>query len=254
MEFRIADSTIRVNVSDRDAALAAIEARLRAGRGFALATLNLDHLVKLREDARFRAAYGVHDFVSADGRPVQWLGRLAGRPVPLVTGSDLVRPLLAVAARANAPVGLVGGCEATMVLAAERLRAEIPGLDVRLCLAPSMGFDPEGEEARAVLDRLEGAGVRLALLALGAPRQERLAALGRARWPGMGFVSIGAGLDFVAGAQRRAPLWMRRAALEWLWRLGGQPGRLAGRYLRCALILPGEALRAARLRGEARRP
>jgi len=91
-------------------------------------------------------------------------------------------------------------------------------------------------------------GAGLVFLALGAPKQERLAARGRALQPELGFVSIGAGLDFLAGSQRRAPRLVRRLALEWLWRAGSDPKRLAGRYARCAAILPGHALRAWRMR------
>jgi UDP-N-acetyl-D-mannosaminuronic acid transferase (WecB/TagA/CpsF family) len=64
----------------------------------------------------------------------------------------------------------------------------------------------------------------------------------------MGFVSIGAGLDFIAGFQTRAPLWVRRIAMEWLWRMLSDPRRLAKRYLDCALVLPDLAL-AARKQG-----
>ena len=76
-------------------------------------------------------------------------------------------------------------------------------------------------------------------LALGAPKQEILAARGLTLQPALGFVSIGAGLDFIAGAQTRAPLWVRRIAMEWAWRMASHPRRLARRYLDCAAILPG---------------
>ena len=59
----------------------------------------------------------------------------------------------------------------------------------------------------------------MALLALGAPRQEIFAARCRELLPDIGFVSVGAGLDFIAGHQRRAPIWLQRLALEWLWRV-----------------------------------
>lgn len=244
MEFRVGPGVVRVNVADQPSLLAAMGARLAAGEGFAVATLNLDHLVKLRADAAFRAAYAAQDFVTADGRPVAAMARLAGRPAGLVTGSDLVRPALRLAAAAGAPVGFLGSTAASLEVAAVRLRREVAGLDVRAAAAPPMGFDPDGEDARRLLDGFAAAGVRVAFLALGAPKQERLAALGRARHPSMGLLCVGAGLDFVSGAQRRAPGALRRAGLEWLWRLAGDPRRLGGRYGACALALPGHAGRA----------
>ena len=249
MTFRVREScAVAVDIPDAATLLARVEDRLRAGEGVAVATLNLDHLVKLRLSAAFRAAYARQSHVTADGRPVVWLSRLAGRRVGLVTGADLVHPLAALAARTGMPVALLGADAPTLSRAAERLGSAHPGLVIVARVAPPYGLDPEGAEAMACLDRVRAAGARLCLLALGAPRQEILAARGLERVPGCVFVSVGAGIDFVAGTQRRAPLWMRRLALEWVWRMASDPRRLAGRYLRCAAILPGLALDALRLR------
>ncbi|MCX7644528.1 MAG: WecB/TagA/CpsF family glycosyltransferase [Rhodobacteraceae bacterium] len=233
--------------------LRAIEQRLDRGEGFAVATLNLDHIVKLRRDAVFRSAYAAQTHVVADGNPVVWLCRLAGRPeVALVPGSELIRPLAALAARKGVALALLGSTEPALRAAARQLEADHPGLAVAACLAPPMGFDPTGTAADALLDAVSASGARICLLALGAPKQEILAARGLARHLGLGFVSIGAGLDFIAGRQRRAPPWVRRIAMEWLWRMLSDPRRLARRYLDCALVLPG-LVRAAYREGRRRR-
>lgn len=248
MRFVVGSGVVGVNVPSREVLLAEVAARLAAGRGFAIATLNLDHLVKLEEDS-FRRAYAAHDLVTADGRPIVWMSRLAGRPVGLVTGSDLILPLARVAAGAGAPIGLFGANAETLAIAAARLREAVPGLRIAGAVAPPMGFDPEGPSAEAAVRDLRAAGARIVLVALGAPKQERFAALGRRIAPDLGFAGIGAGLDFIAGTQARAPAWARRLALEWLWRLLSDPRRLAGRYGRCLAVLPGHALRALSQRG-----
>lgn len=250
LDFRFGRQTLRITHGKRDAVLAEVGARLAAGQGFALATLNLDHLVKLRSDPRFLAAYQAHQIVVADGNPVVWLSRLAGRPVDLVSGADLVVPLARVAAGKATAVGMVGSTAETLEQAANYLERAVPGLRVAVKIAPAFGFDPDGDEAADILAQLRDNGIGLAFLALGAPRQERLAARGLALAPGTGFVSIGAGLDFLAGTQVRAPGWVRALALEWLWRLAQQPRRMLPRYAACAAILPGEAARALRQRGE----
>jgi exopolysaccharide biosynthesis WecB/TagA/CpsF family protein len=237
---------VTVNVRDRESLLSSLAPRLRAGEGFAIATLNLDHLVKLRTDPAFRDAYARHDFVTADGNPVVWLSHLAGEEVDLVTGADLVVPLARAATAAGRTVALVGSTQESLDKAGEALRVRSPGLQIALRIAPPMGFDPDGAEADAILDQLAGAGIGLAFIALGAPKQERLAARGRARAPNVGFASIGAGLDFLSGHQKRAPEWARRYALEWLWRMLSNPRRLFKRYVLSALILPGHALRSLR--------
>jgi exopolysaccharide biosynthesis WecB/TagA/CpsF family protein len=242
--LRIGAGSVVVNTPDRDALFSAIRGRLRQGAGFAVATLNLDHLVKLRASEAFREAYERHDLVVADGNPVVWLSRIARRPVALVPGADLVEPLTRLAAEEGVAVALVGATGETLADAGERLATRVPGLRIAARVAPGRGFDPDGEEAGEIIETLRHSGARLVLLALGAPRQERFAARARAALPGTGFVSIGAGLDFIAGSQRRAPAWVRRMALEWLWRMLSNPGRLARRYMLCALLLPRFALGA----------
>ena len=236
-----------VDIPTEAALLSAIAECFDQGKGFAIATLNVDHIVKLRRDAAFRRAYLAQTHVVADGNPVVWLTHLAGRrDIRLVPGSELITPLAALAARKSAPVAFFGSRDTVLQAAARQLQLDHPGLQVSACIAPPMGFDPDSPAADALLDDLAASGARLVFLALGAPKQERLAARGVARHPHMGFVSIGAGLDFIAGFQTRAPLWVRRIAMEWLWRMLSDPRRLAKRYLDCALVLPDLAIAARR--------
>ena len=248
MQFTYGDHTIRLNMPDMPALMAEVSRRFAKGQGFALATINLDHLVKLRSDPGFRAAYAAQDLVVADGNPIVWLSRMAGREVTLLPGSDLVLPLARLAAQDGIAVALVGSTESALQLAAEHLRAKVPGLTISAIIAPPMGFDPASDAAGAILKQVEDSGARLTFLALGAPKQELLAARGRQDTPGVGFASIGAGLDFLAGNQTRAPRWVRRIAMEWAWRMATAPRRLVPRYARCAAILPAEVIAARRLR------
>lgn len=228
-----------VNFPTEAALLADVEARLAAGQGFAIATINLDHVVKMQRNPAFLRAYRAHSHVVADGNPIVWLSHLAGRSdVQLVPGSELIAPMAALAARLGTPLAFLGSTAPVLDAAAAALQADNPGLKVAACLAPPYGFDPESPAADAMLDDVAASGARLCLLALGAPKQEILAARGLARHPQLGFLSIGAGLDFIAGHQTRAPVWVRKLALEWLWRMLLSPRRLARRYLDCALVLP----------------
>jgi len=244
---------VGVDTPDPGALFAKIDGSLRRGAGFAIATLNLDHLVKLRRSPRFRDAYARQTSIVADGNPVVWLSRLAGRPVALAPGSELIDPLCALAAAAAAPVALFGSTPEALAQAAERLEARHPGLAIVARIAPPYGLDPEGPQADACLDAVADSGARLCFVALGAPKQEIIAARGLERAPGCGFVSVGAGLDFIAGSQRRAPSWIRALAMEWLWRMLSDPRRLAKRYMDCALILPSLVLDALRQRWRAHR-
>lgn len=252
MKFRAGNHDVTVNVADWQSLEDALCERVARGEGFALATLNLDHLTKLRDPGPFRIAYDAQDFICADGNPITWCARLAGQPVALLPGSDLVLPLCSLAVDLDLPVGLLGSTEDSLAGAARVLRARLPGVQIAAMIAPPMGFDPASADADDVLRRLEAAGVRLCFLALGAPKQEMLAARGRAVTPGIGFASIGAGLDFLSGHQTRAPAWVRRLALEWLWRLLSSPARLTKRYALALRDLPGHLWRSWRM-GQSRR-
>ncbi|WP_246032389.1 WecB/TagA/CpsF family glycosyltransferase [Thalassobius vesicularis] len=249
MQFIIGTYQLAVNVPDWDALRSHVLARFAARQGFALATLNLDHLVKLRTDDGFRAAYQAQDLIVADGNPIVWMSRLAGQPLQLLPGSDMILPLCYLAAQADVPVALVGTTQPSLERAAATLTNQVPGLRVTECIAPPFGFDPQGEEADAILTRLQTAGIGLCFIALGAPKQELFAAHGRTVAPSVGFASIGAGLDFLSGQQKRAPRWVRAIQMEWLWRMLENPGRLFMRYMRCFRILPGHLFQSLSMRG-----
>lgn len=248
VQFRFDTVTIMVNIANRKALLAAVAQRFAAQAGFALATINLDHLVKLRTSPAFRIVYAAQDLVVADGNPIVWLSRLARRPVDLVPGSDMVIPLVQLAVQSGRRVALIGTTETALATAATALEAKIPGLKIALTIAPPMGFDPESYEAKAILDRLAAAEIGFCIIALPAGKQETIAALGRTLAPQTGFASFGAGLDFLAGSQTRAPHWMRALAMEWLWRALSDPRRMLPRYIACFAILPGQIVSAIRLR------
>lgn len=238
-----------VTVTDKEALLADLARRLTAGQGFSVATINLDHIVKLKHDPVFRRAYAAQTHVTADGNPVVWLHQLAGiSGIRLVTGADIVVPVVALTARLGLPLGLFGSTQASLEAAATQLQVDHAGLEVPFRVSPAMGFDPDGPDADAAIEAIAESGARVVLIALGAPKQERFVARAQQRLPHVGFLSIGAGVDFISGHQTRAPGWVRAVKAEWLWRMASSPGRLARRYGACFMILPGLTLKALKQR------
>jgi exopolysaccharide biosynthesis WecB/TagA/CpsF family protein len=227
-----------INVPNLSSAVSQIIQTANQSEGFAVFTLNLDHLDKLRRSASFRHAYAKAKYVTADGAPVAMLASRQGTRVERTTGSDLVLPLATAAARESISIYLYGTTADILASATLTLKQHagfnlvIAGTD-----SPAWGFEPDGPEADAALERIEASGARLCLVALGAPKQELFAARAVERGTKIGFVCIGAGLDFLSGAQIRAPQFMQSHGLEWLWRLALSPRRLASRYFRCALLM-----------------
>ena len=172
---------------------------------------------------------------------VAGVGTVLRLAVPLVApGSDVTALLLTRHLSPGEPVTIVG------------LRVRwLPALVARCGLAapahydPPMGFVGDPVAVGAAVAFVLAHPARLVLLAVGSPQQEVLAAAiaatGRATGTGL---CIGGSLEFLAGATRRAPRWMRRAGLEWLYRLGSDPGRLARRYLVDSPAVLGMLLRA----------
>ncbi len=246
--FSFGSTNIAINVTNHTRLLALLSQKLCDHDGFALATLNLDHVTKLNDSDAYRRAYSTHDIVVADGNPIVWLSRIAGRPVDRITGADLIKPLSRIAEQTKVKVALVGGTQASLDKAAAGLVQDFPSLEIVLKISPSYPFDIHSSEADQIYEALKESGAGLCFLALGAPKQELFAARGRFFAPGVGFVSVGAGLDFIAKTQTRAPKWIRQLAMEWAWRLCSDPVRLAPRYLKCAVVLPRQLLAALRLR------
>lgn len=232
-----------INIANQVQAIAEITDAAAHGESFSVCTLNLDHLDKLKREARLQHAYSMARFVTADGAPVALLASLQGTPVERTTGADLVVPLACAAAERGLPIYLFGTRPEVLAGASKVLAAHAGSrLEIVGSSSPARDFDPEGPEADAALDAIAASGARLCFVALGAPKQEVFSARGVTKGVRTGFVSIGAGLDFLVGEQVRAPAFMQKIGMEWFWRLASDPMRMTRRYARCAVVLAEIAL------------
>jgi N-acetylglucosaminyldiphosphoundecaprenol N-acetyl-beta-D-mannosaminyltransferase len=205
---------------------------LHHGRGGRIITPNVDILRIAHHDGEARQHIGQSTVVVADGTPVIWASRLAGRPLPArVPGSDLIWSLSDALSGAGYSVYLLGGTPGTADIAAARLRQRFPQLAVAGQLSPPFGFDQDPHRYAEVLDEVVAARPDLVFVGLGFPKQERVIGRLRERLAATWFMGCGAAINFVAGTHRRAPVWMQRSGLEWLHRLGSEPHRLMRRYL-----------------------
>jgi len=195
-----------------------------------IVTPNVDHVVKLDRaprDAEIWQAYDAAALRLCDSRIVAKLARMRGRALAVVPGSDLTAHLVTRIAAAGDRLCLIGGDEAMLA----DLRALRPDLDI-VQHVPPMGMLRKPDAMAAAAAFVRDAKARFTLLAVAMPQQEilalRVAEAGGAVGVGL---CIGASLDFLTGRKARAPLWMRRASLEWLHRLASEPKRLWRRYL-----------------------
>lgn len=194
------------------------------------------------EDPGFRDALDSFDIASADGQPIVWASRLLRRRLPgRVNGTDLMYSLLEVAEREGFAVYVLGAREAVLEAAIAELRRRYP--ELRLAGHRHGYFEPD--QQTAVVGEIARARADLLFVALPSPQKEWFLVEHASRL-GVGFaMGVGGSIDVLAGAYPRAPVWMQRASLEWLFRLLQDPGRMWKRYLGTNtrfLVLLGKAL------------
>lgn len=223
--------------ADQDRVIAWLRSRSSADAFAYVVTPNADHVVRLDEQANWdemQAAYREADVCLCDSRVMRLLGQLLGKQLTVTSGSDLVARLLPREVTPGQRLALIGGDPATR----DVLARIVPQAEV-VQHVPPMGLIDNSPAMDAAAAFGVAAGADYVLLAVGSPQQEivahRIAANPEARGTGL---CIGASVDFITGRAQRAPLWMRRFALEWLHRLLSNPKRLWRRYLlHCPRIL-----------------
>lgn len=193
-------------------------------------TVNVDHVVTARRDEEFLRVSREAALSVADGMPLVWGARGLGHPVPeRVTGVDLFEGLARMEGPAI-PTFLFGAMPEVAARAADAL-AMHPGVHVVGHMSPGPQELAHEGYMREAIETINQSGAKILAVALGAPKQELWLAKYAAELRVRIGIGIGATLDFMAGARRRAPRWMQRLGLEWLFRTLSEPIRLGKRYL-----------------------
>ena len=203
-------------------------------------TPNVDHVVNVQSLPAMQMAYREAALVVADGWPLVAASRWLGRPLPeRVAGSDLVPGILgACHAIPDFRVFLLGAAPGVAGQAAERIRRGWPHVQVCGVASPTQGFETDPAQCQAILNAINALAPHLLVVGLGAPKQEIWLRQYAPRLNARVAIAGGATIDYLAGIQRRAPVWVQRLRMEWLFRLLSDPRRLAGRYARDAVIFP----------------
>ena len=199
-----------------------------AGNPFAfVVTPNVDHLVRLQDETVLARLYAQAWLSVCDSRVLELIAELSGEEVDVTTGSDLTGALFDQAIEPDEPVVIIGG-DAEVI---EGLRTRYGLTDIRWH-QPPMGLKSNPEAIAECAAFVAANPSRFSFLCVGSPQQELVAeaCLDRGDCTGVG-LCVGASLDFLSGKARRAPKWMQRLRLEWMFRLIEQPRRMWKRYL-----------------------
>ena len=195
------------------------------------------HVITLGvHDRGYGAVLERMDVVCPDGMPVVWKlnrGLPAGeRSAERVSGPDLMEALV----RANAEYPglrhfLLGGDEGTLETLASALKEKYPAFHLAGVHSPPFRSWTE-EDRREMREAVASSGANVVWVGLGCPKQERWMAEQKELLPPAVYVGVGAAFAFHAGTVKRAPRWMQKNGLEWLYRIYREPGRLLKRYVK----------------------
>lgn len=204
-----------------------IESRLHAKQFTQHVVVNVAKIVNMRRDPKLAESVQACNIINIDGMGVVWGLRALGQSVPeRVAGIDLFHRLLAMSQRNSLPVYLLGAKEAVVEKAVLQLQLDYTSLNIA---GYHHGYFWDDEAS--VVEKVRASGARLLFVAITSPKKENFIN----KWQqqlGVDFVmGVGGTFDIVAGAAKRAPLWMQRSGLEWLYRTLQEPRRLMRRYL-----------------------
>ena len=179
-------------------------------------------------DRRYAEAMRAADLLYADGQSVVWASRYLGRPLPeRVNAGDCFDRFCEACARANLTLYLLGSRAGVAERAAQNLKERCPGL--RIVHARDGHFEPALTDA--IVAEINHFAPDFLIVGMGAPRQEFWTAERFDRLNVGVAWCVGALFEYLAGETPRAPVWVRKAGLEWLFRLIIEPRRLWRRYL-----------------------
>ena len=196
-------------------------------------TPNADHVLRLEKDSFFRKIYSKADWVLADGVTITLLAKRMGAKLKQrVCGSDLMPALCAKAAGSDKSIFILGGPPGAGDIAAKKLEKKYLGLNIAGVYSPNYGFENDDAELEHINSMLNTIKPNLVFVGLGSPKQETwIYNHGRHLKVGV-LLAIGAAIEFEAGTLKRAPKFMRKIGLEWLYRAWTEPRRLGKRYLK----------------------
>lgn len=207
-----------------------VEEMIESGKPHYIATANVDFVAQSHRDLELRQILFDAHLVVCDGMPLVWASKFLGNPLQeRVAGSDLTPLLLKLASEKSYRVYVLGGREDIAQKALENAKRDYPGLVIAGAYSPPradlLEMDHDG-----IIERIREAKPDILFVAFGCPKQEKWLSMHWREAQAPVGIGVGASIDFLSGEIKRAPVWMQRTGLEWLFRMLQEPKRLFRRY------------------------
>lgn len=198
-----------------------------------LITPNLDHLVKLQKDKEFYDCYQKAEWVVCDSKILWVFSKLLKKSIPeAIPGSSFFTHFYEFHKDdPDCKIFLLGAMDGVALKAQERINEKIGRNIVVGAFSPSYGFEKKQDENELIYKLIEESGANVVLVGVGAPKQEKWIMTHKDKMPNVKiWMALGATIDFEAGKVKRAPKFMQKYALEWLFRIWCEPKRMFKRY------------------------
>lgn len=220
-----------INNLDMKETVHAIESLIGEKRKSYVIPVNVDVIVKIERDGYLKQIVDQASLVLVDGKPLIWISKLYRKTVKAkVSGSDLVPVLCKKAAKKGYTLFIIGGKEGVAKKAEKRLKNALPSIQIVGTYAPPLGFEKNQAELKKINNMISQVHPDLLIACFGCPKQEKWIYENYKKYDALVSICAGATVDFLAGNVKRAPEWMSRHGLEWLYRFQQEPKRLFKRY------------------------
>ncbi|MGH7952814.1 MAG: WecB/TagA/CpsF family glycosyltransferase [Limisphaerales bacterium] len=238
---------VGISVLNLQTALTEIAGAIRARRKGYICVTGVHGVMEAQSNAVFRKILNGAFLCTPDGMPMVWMGKIHGHSeMRRVYGPDLMLEVCAWSEYSGAKHFFFGGADGVADLLTEKLKAHFPKMEIAGTFTPP--FRPlNPAEENELRGKIRAARPDIFWVGLSTPKQEKFMAEFLPKLDATLMIGVGAAFDFHCGRVKQAPRWMQRSGLEWLFRMGCEPRRLAGRYFKnnplFALKIAGQLLR-----------
>ena len=217
----------QMDIATMDETVSAIQSSISNNKFIQHVVVNVAKLVQMRSDLQLRESVNYCDIINMDGMGIVLGARFLGHEVKeRVAGIDLFYKLLEMSNEQNYPIYLLGGSEKVVMDTVFNVKQIYPNINIA---GYHHGYFWDDEQS--VVNKIRSSGAKLLFIAVASPKKENFIK----KWGsslGVSFVmGVGGTFDIVAGKIKRAPSWMQKNGLEWLYRLVQEPRRMWRRYL-----------------------
>lgn len=220
---------VNISVTDMDKTLSEIEDNLNKWKGKYICVSNVHTTVMAHDDASYRAVQNGAVMALPDGGPLSSYSRSEGKSeAKRVTGPDLMQQVLKKSSETQWKHFFYGSSEKTLSMLRDKIERAYPGAQVVGMISPPYR-DITPEEDAEYIKAINDSGADFLWVGLGAPKQEIWMSAHKDKVNAL-MIGVGAAFDYESGNLKRAPKWMQKCNLEWLYRFMQEPRRLFKRY------------------------